>query len=249
MLVITAATRPEAEAITRCLENRQKLPVENAFAWRGKRGHTEVLALQTGMGKQRVEKVIGPVLAAHPVTAVVSVGFGGALTPELRTGDLVICTATLCHDETRSVSEPPRHADKQLVRQATGEPGISRPEWIIGKSVTVPRLASTTAVRKSLRDRTQAEVCEMEDYWISRIAGARDIPFLAVRVVYDEFETELSDEDNLIEQDGNIHMFRALKHFGAHPVRFYKSGSSLMKYRRAKKRLADFVAGFLDAER
>jgi len=246
MIVMTAATRQEAEAIAGCLENRQRIDNNGFLAWRGTRGQTNVLAVQTGMGKQRVENSLGAFLAVHPATAVISLGFGGALTRELRSGDLVICATTISLNEPGGGSETSRyHADEQLVRRAAGLLKTGGTRWILGKGVTVLRVVSDAAVKQGLRDRSEAEVCEMEDYWVSRMAGARGIPFLAVRVIYDEFGAALPGYEKLVEPDGNTRAFRAMTHFMAHPGQILKSGGYFLNYRSAKASLSKFVAEFL----
>jgi adenosylhomocysteine nucleosidase len=246
MILMTAATRQEREAITCCLGNRRK--VSGSFAWRGTRGRTDVLAVQTGMGKHRVEDAISAILTAHRVSAIISLGFGGALTRELRTGDLVICAATVSPDGPPGESGPSRrHADEQLVRRATSQLGISGPRRVLGKGVTIPRPAADAVAKRGLRDRFAAEVCEMEDYWVSRLAGAMGIPFLAVRVIYDEFEAALPDSEQLVDPAGKINVMRATSYFITHPGQIFKSGSYFIKYRHARASLSNFVAGFLDS--
>jgi hypothetical protein len=112
--------------------------------------------------------------------------------------------------------------------------------WVLGKGVTVPEVSN----KHRLTALIKADVCEMEDYWIGNMAGARGIPFLAVRVIYDEWGEALPDYKNLVDPRGNVRAFRAMTHFMAHPAWLIKSG---IKYHRAKKSLSDFVTGFLEA--
>jgi adenosylhomocysteine nucleosidase len=243
MIVMTAATGQEADVICRCLDNKRPLafPGKQYRAWRGTRGARDVLVVRTGMGKQRVEDALDAVLASHAVEAVVSVGFGGGLSPDLRSGDLVVCATTISVDSGTQTGR--YHADERLVRRAGAALGADGRRWSVGNGITVLQAARDAAAKQALRETCRAEVCEMEDYWAARLAGARGIPFLAVRAVYDELDAALPDYENMIDGDGNIRPFRAAANFTSHPVRLV---TSLLGYRRAEKALAGFIAGFLD---
>jgi adenosylhomocysteine nucleosidase len=242
MIVVTAAMKPEMDAIRSCLGRMTPLG-GGCPAWRSNRGRCDIMAVWTGIGQERVEANLGGLLARHPAEAVVSVGFGGALVPELRSGDIVICAATISLNGTGHCY----HADEKLLRRAAGAMRNPGRGWRIGSGLTVPHAAPDAAAKRGLREHAAAEVCEMEDYWIARLAGARGIPFLAVRVVLDSLDAALPDYENIVGADGKLRPLRATAYFLSHPGRLGKVRGSLTDYRRAKASLADFTARFLDS--
>ena len=108
MLVMTAAMKQETETVTRWLEGLRRVEAPGCHAWYGRtrygnRGGTTVLALRTGIGKERAERALSSVLDGYPAGAVISVGFGGALLPDQRAGDIIICTETVSHDPSGEI--------------------------------------------------------------------------------------------------------------------------------------------------
>lgn len=249
MIVITAATKQEIDRISRCLDSRQRIANDGYVAWQGTCKNKEILAVQTGIGKGMVEGVLGPLLTCYKATALLSLGFGGALTGELSTGNLVICSTVIPLNETDgclSTEVNPCYANEHLVTHAIEAAGGSGLKWTHGKSVTVSRLVSNMMEKQELGERTRAQVCEMEDYWISRIAASRQIPFLAVRIIYDEISTRLPDFKRMIDIHGNDKPWWATAYILRHPRQFVNVLSSYRNCSRAKDGLSVFVVKLLD---
>jgi adenosylhomocysteine nucleosidase len=237
MIIITSAMKQETGAVRRCLERTAPLAGGECPAWRGTCGGAEAVAVCTGIGRERVEAGLGGLLAGHQAEAVVSVGFGGALAPDLRAGDIVICATTTTPDgETRF------SADAGLVRRAEKAMRAGGRRWVRGTGVTIPVIAGDAPARLALREKTGADICEKEDTAAARLAGAQGLPFLAVRVVLDELDTNLSDFTGLVTSRG-VRPFRAAAYFTTRPGRLI---TTIKCYRRAKEALTDFVAGFLE---
>jgi adenosylhomocysteine nucleosidase len=237
MIIMTAAMKQETQAIRRCLERPAPLTAGDCPAWRGTCGEAEALAVCTGIGQARVEAGLGGLLARHRAEAVVSVGFGGALTPDLRAGDIVICETTTTDDGGGRY-----FADEGLLRRAVEAMAANGHRWLRATGVTIPMVAADGPAKLALRERTGASICEMEDAMVARLAGAQGLPFLAVRVVLDELETDFSDFTGLVTARG-IRPLRVAAFFTAHPGRLL---TVIKSYQRAKDSISKFVTGFLD---
>jgi adenosylhomocysteine nucleosidase len=78
------------------IDLRRQMVIEEVVARRdcrlycGKFKNRDTFLVQTGMGKERAENATQFILERYPVTAIISLGFAGALAPELRIGDVVV---------------------------------------------------------------------------------------------------------------------------------------------------------------
>jgi hypothetical protein len=100
---------------------------------------------------------------------ILSCGIAGALAPELRPGDVVI-------DGDAPLVE---HLQRALPQAHRG--GIVGNDGIVA-----------TAVEKTaLRERTGALAVDMESHVAARVAGRRDLPYAALRVISDRAEDDL----------------------------------------------------------
>ena len=237
MIVITTAMPQETDAVLACLEAPVTAP-GTCQTWRGNCGATPAMALRTGMGREAVTTGLGGVLAAGGAVAVVSAGFAGALTADLRAGDIVLCEATLADGEEGRYA-----ADLSLLERAERAAVAGGLRIVRGTSATVPETAGPKA-KLSLRERTGAEVCEMEDCWAARLAAEYGLPFLAVRVVLDEIGTDVSDFAGLAGDEG-IRPWRAVWYFLTHPGRLGAALTSWRQFRTARASLRHFMKNFL----
>jgi adenosylhomocysteine nucleosidase len=241
---MTAATGREIDAISRCLGKQHRIADDGYTAWHSTCKNKEVLTVQTGIGRVMVERALNPILAAHQANTLISIGFGGALTAKLGVGDLVVCTSVVPHDGADGGPLAPYVADERLVKCAAG--AVANLKCLLGKGVTVARLASNAVEKRALRDKVGAEVCEMEDYWVARAASARKIPFLAVRVVYDELNTMLPDYESMVDRNGNVRLGATTSHILTHPGQLFNAWAAYRNYSRAKDSLSTFLERFLD---
>ena len=162
----------------------EKAIAQNGYqVFQGKHGGKEVLLVQTGVGREKAEKAARYVLERFPVTALISFGFAGALTGELGIGDVIVCSTLCCGD---GQSDSTCQSDAGLLAQSSQVRGGQARRQ--GKSVTVAQPASQPEVKRALAQTFQADVVDMESYWIARIAGESRVPFLAVRVISDTLQ-------------------------------------------------------------
>jgi len=246
MIVLTAATSQEIEGIGRCLGSKQRVVNDGCTAWRSTYKDKEVLLIQTGIGRSGIERMTKSILTSCPATAILSLGFGGALSPDLAVGDLIICASVIPWNDTTNTPADAYYPDEELLKVTIKAMNGNERKWLKGKGATVPKLASNKTEKQMLRDKVQAEVCEMEDYWVANAAEARGIPFLAVRVVYDELSDELPDFERMVDTRGNVSISRTTAYLLSHPKQLISAWASYKNSCRAKESLSVFVERFLD---
>jgi adenosylhomocysteine nucleosidase len=152
----------------------------------------------SGMGADAAGRT-GAAVTARPLRALVSAGFCGALSPELRVGDLV------APDEVRDEATGERFApDPEMLAAAPGARGTL---------VSAARLARTPADRARL----EGLAVDMESAALARASRAAGVPFLALRAVTDETRHRLPDFDRLMDAAGRVTPGAGLLYFLVHP--------------------------------
>jgi hypothetical protein len=115
-----------------------------------------------------------------------------------------------------------------------------------GKSVTVAQPAADPQAKRRLAQAFQADVVDMESYWIAMIASEKEVPFLAVRAVSDTFQERLPPFERMLGSDGKPDLTKiglyAIFHPGqlANLVRFQRNS------RIAGQNLTAFLSRFLE---
>jgi adenosylhomocysteine nucleosidase len=185
----------------------------------------QVLLVRSGVGRQRADRASRFLFDHYPVTAVVSFGFAGALNGSLRIGDVVACSSMICSDRSYG---PRCSSDSALVSAARScsEPGLS-----CGVGVTAPRLVASRSAKIALLETSEADIVDMESYWIGVVAAENGVPFVAVRSVSDSATDSLPDLPSWKWR-------HVVPHFALHPA------SAFSLYRgvsRARKRMSRFL--------
>ncbi len=237
MLALLGALQEEISGL------REKMTIEEESAqpegqfYRGKYGNKPVVLVQTGMGKERAEMAASLVLEKYPVTALVSFGFGGGLTEGAKVGDIILC-ATLCGD---GGGETCSSDGRMLSLSCHTKTGAATYQ---GKSVTVARVASRPETKAALAQTFQSDVVDMESYWVARLAAARNIPFLGVRVISDEWRFSLEPFRGLFT-NGGWRWYKAATRFLSHPQYLPDAWRLYRDMQRAKRSLTAFMGSFI----
>jgi len=200
MLAVLGAMSQEVNGLRKRMSIQESIARDGWQLFRGKCAGKEMLVVRTGIGKDQVESAVKYILSHFEIEGIISVGFGGALIPELQIGDLVLCRSLLCGNggggETRYFS------DHHLLSAITLTLGTRAVRFILGSSVTVGGLAAEPERKISLRRDYRAEAVDMESYWVARLASEKRLPFLAVRSISDALTQPLPPFDQLIASDG-----------------------------------------------
>jgi 4-hydroxy-3-methylbut-2-en-1-yl diphosphate reductase len=168
-------------------------------AWAIKRGARSCGVLRTGVGRRRARAAAGRIGHA-PGEAVAVTGFAGALSPDLRPGDVVVAS------EVRGAGEAVPCPAAELVAAMLRRAGL---EVHLGPVVSVPRIARGTE-RAQLAE-SGAIAVDMESAWLARGCAGR--PWAVVRVIVDTPDRELHRP--LATLAGGLRAFRGLSQVGA----------------------------------
>jgi 4-hydroxy-3-methylbut-2-enyl diphosphate reductase len=158
-----------------------------------RKGAPQAQIVRTGMGPRRARRAAAELAAASaagaamapgagmaPADAVAVAGFGGALDPALRPGEIVVADELLTRSGTRVAQCPGAGLIAGMLRRR----GIAAR---VGPVVSV-RSPVLGEARATLH-RTGALVADMESAWLAPAAAGR--PFVVLRAVSDTAEQEL----------------------------------------------------------
>jgi hopanoid-associated phosphorylase len=137
-------------------------------------GVTTVVGGSSGRLRERLESAVAG------ARGVISIGIAGALSPQLRPGDLVVAAAVLAREQ-RFASDGEWSA--RLVAQLPGA--------MLGPIAGTNMLIATAAEKARMFDATGAYATDMESHIAAEIAQSRDLPFAGLRIVADIATSDL----------------------------------------------------------
>lgn len=144
---------------------------------RGMLDDAVILTLQTGVGSSAMRRALSwldsqTASATWRPRAIISAGFGGALTEDLKVGDVL---------QADEVTDP------------SGEVWRMSPPFVLpaARFVTSPQLAGTLEDRRRLA-RCGARVVDMESAAVARFCSQRGWNLACLRAISDEVTTNLS---------------------------------------------------------
>ncbi len=146
-----------------------------------------LVAVFGGIGAEPARRATEAVIALYHPVLVQSVGFAGALDPELEAGDLVFPARVVDAGDGSAVEI---HAGKGIL-------------------VSFSDIASPQQKRK-LGAAYSAQAVDMEAAAVARGAQARGVAFSAAKVISDELTFEMPVLDGFIGSDAQFHTVRFL---------------------------------------
>ena len=167
---------------------------------------------ETGIGVGNAARVLLHLLQADRPDAVLSFGYCGALSPEASVGD-VVWASSVCLIEGQKVETLSLPDNRELfeklaprfpVRAGTF---ITMKEWMRKRDI-VPFVVPGTVL----------PVCDMETFGLAQLCDSRKLPFLALRAVSDDADTDLLfDPWSVCDRNGIYSAARAMRFFIARP--------------------------------
>jgi adenosylhomocysteine nucleosidase len=215
---------PLAHEAAECTE-RESFAIGRLHCTLGNLGGRHVLIARVGMGQERAAEHTRMVFQYFRPKALVLAGYGGALVPQLKLGQIVI---------SRNYSSDVLLPFLRLVA------GFDFAEFY-----TADEIAGTLAERTRCANTSRAQVIEMETAAVAAVVAERGIPFLAVRVISDELRTDLPTEALAAGFDpeaGRPTPVRLATHLATHPRQFKPFKEFVRNLGTARKSLTSFMS-------
>jgi len=192
-------------------------------------GQSVVIAV-TGVGIRRARTGTSFIIQKFKPLLIVYAGLGGALSPDLKVGDIVLGESvfSLRKNETKELFN-----DISLV-------GV---EYKKGAFLTESRFINKPEEKKRLFEISSALVVDMETWGVVEAVGQSGIPVASARSVSDESHEKLPDMGAIYNSLGNLDYRKSFPYFISNPSLFYpylrfRFGNS----KKAASSLSDFLA-------
>ncbi|PTL36139.1 hypothetical protein CLG94_05610 [Candidatus Methylomirabilis limnetica] len=224
-LAIFVATQAELRPIATALQPPSRsIYRSNSMIRVGIEGRDLLLA-NTGVGPDNAEAAARHLFEEMPVTAALSLGVAGGLSPQLQTGDLIVGdrailrrgSGQVLHGEKGSGSQS-FPCDSGLQEAAITVIRRSGSRYYLGPILTVDRIVRTAEEKCLLAAESGAVALDMESAAIASAALAYSVPFLAIRGVLDPVHEDLAiDFDQFLGIEGEPNLPRLMRYLIAHP--------------------------------
>jgi len=237
MLTLMAAIGQEFCSLKRSLQAEETFAQGTCRIFNARLGPNPFLLVQSGMGRENAERALNMLLTRQRIGPLLSIGFAGGLADGIDCGHVVLCSSFRCEQDS---GEPVYGADSDLLRRAQRAFG-SEPAMPTDRCLTVSRPVAGPALRRHAAQAFEADVADMESYWLARLAARHHIPFLGVRAIIDTECLELSPFDRCVEPDGRMAIAALIPALLRRPWQVSRGVSILRRITRAGEALARSV--------
>lgn len=154
----------------------------NGLTFRGGRYDTiKVACVEGGMGFARARTATQAMIDVHSPSWVLSVGFAGALSADLKCGDIVMATS-ICDTHGQEL-----FVDMKM--EANPQAGLH-----VGRIVTSDQVVRLVSEKQELGRQYQALAVDLESLAVAQVCRDRKVRFLAIRVISDDLSADLPKE-------------------------------------------------------
>ena len=155
-----------------------------------------VVLVRSGVGKVNAAVCTQILIDMYAVDAVINIGVAGAVSSELKIGDIVISDdlvhhdfdTTACGDEPGEITGIPESyfkADEQLIKRALEAVEKVGLPVSIGRIGSGDQFISSPEGKERIWKLFKAKCCEMEGAAIAQTCYLNKIPFVVIRVISD----------------------------------------------------------------
>lgn len=161
---------------------------------------THLVAVQSGIGRAAGFIAAEELNHSQPALAgLVSIGFCGGLSPDLRSGAIVVPRRIITPDTEESFSADPDWHARVAAQLAALKPETEAALYSANDMLETP------AAKRDVHERCHACAVDMESAGIAHAAQRLRVPFLAIRIVLDEAADTLPRAAaNAVHADGNL---------------------------------------------
>jgi len=157
----------EAELLLKHCKEKESFSIDGLHCTLGNLGSRRVLIALVGMGEAQAADNMATVFQYFRLKAVVLAGYGGALVAPLKLGQVVV--------SANFTSE----AVLGFLRLLSG--------FDFASFCTTDELVATPEQRDACARASEGQVADMETEAVANVVSERQVPFLAVRVISDEY--------------------------------------------------------------
>lgn len=190
----------------------------------------KVAVVQTGVGFARARAATQALIDAHSPPWVLSVGFSGALKPEMKNGDIVVATSVcdLHGQELQNDVHFPEDPEHGLY---------------VGRIINTDEIVRTVDEKLKLAAQFDSLAVDLESLAVAQVCQAAQKGFMAIRAISDDCSVDLPPEImSILGETGAVRAGAALGAVFKRP----ESIKEMWKMRGDASRAATRLASFLD---
>ncbi len=189
----------------------------------------KVLVALVGMGPKNASQSVEILFSHFRIRALILSGYGGALVPQLKLGNVVLS------DNYSSNEILP------FVKLLSG--------FNFGRFHTAAEVISTPRQKEDIARGYNVQVVDMETAPVAKLASHKQVPFVAIRAISDQFEEDLPigamNASYLVEQDA-VTPLRLLNYLALHPKEIMPFSKFVKRLPIARKALTSFLIQITD---
>ena len=226
---IIGAMVEEVSELKASLQDAKVTKIARMEFCEGSFGNTDVVVVQSGIGKVNAAACAQILINHFGVTHVMNTGVAGSLNSKIDIGDIVVSTAAMYHDVDATVfgyakGEVPQVgtasfvADEMLRRAAVEAVKEAAPDIHVfeGRVVSGDQFISSREVKNNIRDTFQGDCTEMEGAAIAQVAYINEVPFVIIRAISDKADDSGQEAYDVFEKKAAMHCAHVVEYMISH---------------------------------
>jgi nucleoside phosphorylase len=238
LILVFYAFAREVGAFKRRVSERTTLGHEGLRGFRGHNGGKTFSVVGHGIGRKRATETARRAFdSIAGVELVIGTGVVGALSRELKPGDLILADRIFANGvEGESAEQVAVSSDahRGAVGKSLSAAGLN---YTTGAILTTDRVL-TTGEKRGAKESIDAIVVDMESAAIAVEAAARGLPFVVLRAVLDEVDDEVVGAE-MVDDEGDVDPLAATAYLVRNPGSVLKIPRMIRNLSRATTAIAD----------
>ena len=226
---IIGAMVEEVSELKASLQDAKVTKIARMEFCEGSFGNTDVVVVQSGIGKVNAAACAQILINHFGVTHVMNTGVAGSLNAKIDIGDIVVSTDAMYHDvdatifgyakgEVPQVGTASFVADEMLRKAAVEAVKEAAPDIHVfeGRVVSGDQFISSREVKNHIRDTFQGDCTEMEGAAIAQVAYINDVPFVIIRAISDKADDSGQEAYDVFEKKAAMHCAHVVEYMISH---------------------------------
>ncbi len=153
----------------------------------GRFGRLPISVVIGGVGQENARTAAQLLCESDRPSALVSIGFAGALSPELKRGDIVLSSYSRRLEEIQIPASDIELSDRlKTVADESHEHHV-----YVSPLYTADRIIARHEEKRDLFEKTQADIVDMESFSVYQVAKSKNIPFVGIHGITDTAEEDI----------------------------------------------------------
>ena len=226
---IIGAMVEEVSELKASLQDAKVTKIARLEFCEGSFGNTDVVVVQSGIGKVNAAACAQILINHFGVTHVMNTGVAGSLNAKIDIGDIVVSTDAMYHDvdatifgyakgEVPQVGTASFVADEMLRKAAVEAVKEAAPDIHVfeGRVVSGDQFISSREVKNHIRDTFQGDCTEMEGAAIAQVAYINEVPFVIIRAISDKADDSGQEAYDVFEKKAAMHCAHVVEYMISH---------------------------------